>query len=66
MVIHDLYAQDILTVATFIGWHESDHVMGGRTAHDAMAAFARLVRVDAADLLAIVRGTTPQEDPWRS
>jgi hypothetical protein len=49
-------SDDVLTVASFLGWHEPDEVMGGERADAAWSAFCRLMDLPSAELRNIIRG----------
>lgn len=47
---------DVLVVASFIGWHDDDHLQGGERAGEAFQAFCRLLNLEPHVIRKIVRG----------
>ena len=47
---------DLLCVASFIGWHDDNHMRGGYRADEAFRALCRLLNVQSVGLRKIVRG----------
>ena len=50
------HSSDILTVASFIAWHDPHHMRGGATTDEAFAALCRLLNFERHVLMKIVRG----------
>jgi hypothetical protein len=50
---------DLVKVASFIGWHPPSSIWGNVTTDEAMSAFCRIVKIDKKRLLEIVVG--PEE-----
>jgi hypothetical protein len=52
---HYVPAADVVTLASFILWHDRGHMQGGVTANDAALAMARLLDIPLAKLRGVIR-----------